>query len=203
MRHKSMMNDYKICSGIMCFLVFILSFPFFIQFLNEYQLYDNYIETKCNITTAIYPHSLSDFTNSTIWKSCDCGKYCESLYPCLTLYSDKSYHIIKKDFEKKDSDCTFVENECKNGEDPNYLEKELNKTITNALYYLDNEVDCFIDDTDPYNNLIFLELNQNIDMLIFSGIFLGLSLCILIIICMAVLLQHENEKISKKSVSPI
>jgi hypothetical protein len=192
-------NSYQICCGGWCFIVFILSFPFFIQFHGEYQLLDYYSETKCNISSATFPRSVSNFDNSTLWKTCDCGKYCTSLAPCLTLYSNQSKYTIKRDYESQNSECTFVESECINGEDPSYLELELNKTIETARYYLQNEFDCFIHEYDPLDNFIYLDLSGDIDMLVLVAVFLGLSLCVILIIIGRLLTDNEQLSCCKYS----
>lgn len=192
-------KSYQICCGGWCFIVFIISFPFFLQFHSEYELFDYYSETKCNISLATFPRSLSNFDNSTLWKSCDCGKYCTSLTPCLTLYSEHSNFAIKSDYESRSSKCTFVESECKNGEDPSYMELELNKTIEKARFYLQNEFKCFIHETDPFDNFIYLELSTNIDMIILLAVFVGLSLCVILIIIGRLLTDNEQLSCCKYS----
>ena len=180
----------------------IFSMPFFIILLDNYLEHFNYNEVICNITDITYPDSFPTQNTSYLWSECDCGKYCTSLYPCISLYTDFNDEPIKRSFLEKDdfSSCTFSSNQCADGENPLEIANYVTQSINTANQYLNNsEITCYIHKDDPENKPIFLENNNKLVDFILSAIFFGLGI---IISCVSgYKIINDKEVVSKKTIN--
>ena len=185
------------CSIVLAFFtVFLLCFT-----IVPYDSYSNLEFIQCNITNIDYPTNLPTEQDSSNWKTCDCGKYCESLYPCVKLYSDEYPNkVINKVFEYNEdtNDCTFYENECKDGENPINTHKYLMEAIGYYEKYINKTVDCYY---NPSNDSLYLEKKfDNVFAIVNITV---VSVCILYFICKFIHYKYKLHAKSKLKTEPI
>ena len=189
------------CNGEGCFLVyttfslfiifFIISLLTFILPLSEYYDYELH---KCNITTVLAPNTVP-MINNNLWDSCDCGRKCVSLKPCIKLYSniDPEIMIKEKYYKSKYDDCTFTYGKCEN--DLNYMISSLNESKKMALSYVNKTVDCY------YNvNMDNIYLERSMD-LVWGYTWLSITTLIFLLLCvfiMKVCIFTNKNKISNR-----
>ena len=146
------------CLSISLLVVILVSIPLFILPIVAY--YD-YSEHECNITNVIYPTTMP-YNITDNWASCDCGRRCESIAPCVKLYSEAFPNKLIKNriFVDKHSSCTFIDKNCKNGENPITMYDNLQNAITKAESYINQTTTCY------YNSQVDeIYLDNNIDLI--------------------------------------
>jgi hypothetical protein len=148
------------CSSICGMSILIFTTIFFILYAVAYTFQNEYEATTCNITDVTYPTSFPTDDTLNLWSGCDCGKQCQTKYPCINLYVDGIDARIKFNYERRDYACTITENECPRGEDLLIANQELHKTITIAQTYINATVGCYKHATDPIGNPIFLYIDH-------------------------------------------
>lgn len=172
-------------------VVILVSIPLFILPIIQY--YD-YKEHTCNITEVIYPTSMPyNITNN--WETCDCGRRCQSIAPCVKLYSEAFPNklIKNKIFVDRHSPCTFIDEHCKNGENPLIMHDNLQNAIKKAESYVNKTTTCY------YNSQVDeIYLDNNID-LVWKLVVVSLLafMCLSIAICII----HHNFKKYKYKIS--
>ena len=166
--------------GILGGIIFIGTLAFFFEHYDEFNLLKDYKKTDCEITGVEFPTSLRSPQNMDLWFSCDCGKYCESYYPCLNLYTNLSSNHLINNFEETDSSCTYFSKECRDFENPFTVWKTLNETIKRGKNLNNTKIDCFVHNTQPEENPIYISLNEDQTKLITCVVFLGIGLLLLL-----------------------
>ena len=187
-------GSFVVCISFTMFIIFFLiSLLTFILPLSEYYDYDLH---KCNITTVLAPNTVP-MIDKNLWDSCDCGRRCVSLKPCIKLYSsiDPKIMIKEKYYESKYEDCTFTYGNCEN--DLEYMISSLNESKKMALSYVNKTVDCY------YNvNMDNIYLERSLD-LVWGYTWLSITTLIFILFCIILLkvyifTDNNNNKISNK-----
>ena len=184
-----------VCMSFTLFVIFFLiSLLTFILPLSEYYDYELH---KCNITTVLAPNTVPMIDNN-LWDSCDCGRKCVSLKPCIKLYSniDPEIMIKEKYYKSKYDECTFTYGKCEN--DLNYMISSLNESKKMALSYVNKTVDCY------YNvNMDNIYLERSMD-LVWGYTWLSITTLIFILFCIILLKvyiftdNNNNNKISNE-----
>jgi hypothetical protein len=139
------------------------------KYINE----NNYKESECYIDKITLPQNYPTFTDSDYWLSCDCGRNCNALSPCVTLYTNNT--MIKTTYDSE-SECTFHNESCPTGEDP----REITFMLNEALYIYNNNINTTISCYSDGNNYILYkdsEYNSLIIYCIIFGIFFLICLC--------------------------
>lgn len=154
-------------------------------------------QENCSVIAVEYPSELPTFENTDNWISCDCGKRCVSWAPCIKIFIEESNNFMIDHYSYKDLPCTFYDNSCPNGENVQYLIKDLNESIDLADNYIGKNVDCYY--SSYYNTY---SLNNDLDTgAIYSMIaFVGLCVCVLLVCIVQYCkrkkkLKHENIRI--------
>jgi len=136
--------------------------------------------------------------DNNLWDSCDCGRKCVSLKPCIKLYSniDPEIMIKEKYYKSKYDECTFTYGKCEN--DLNYMISSLNESKKMALSYVNKTVDCY------YNvNMDNIYLERSMD-LVWGYTWLSITTLIFILFCIILLKVYiftdtnNNNKISNE-----
>jgi len=187
------------CSFVVCLaftffaIFFLISLLTFILPLSEYHDYELH---KCNITEVLAPNTVP-MINKNLWDSCDCGRKCTSLKPCIKLYSniDPDIMIKEKYYESKYDVCTFTYGKCEN--DLEYMIYSLNESKKMALTYINKTVDCYYN-----NNMDNIYLERSID-LVWGYTWLTITIILFIIFCIiflevCVFTGKKNNKISNE-----
>ena len=184
-------GSFFVCITFAMFIIFFLiSLLTFILPLSGY--YD-YALHKCNITTVLAPNTVP-MVDPQLWDSCDCGRRCVSMKPCIKLYSsiDPTIMIKQKYYESKYDTCTFTYGNCEN--DLGYMITSLNDSKKMALSYVNKTVDCY------YNaNMDNIYLERSID-LVWGYIGLAITTILFLLFCKVLLNVYifttNNNKIT-------
>jgi hypothetical protein len=174
-------NGNKSCNLTLTFLGFIVtvfSMPFFIINLIKYEQLHDYHLSTCNITRVDYPQTFPTEESSNFWIECDCGRRCVSLYPCVSLYTDINRNNIldSYDMRNRNTECTFYDESCPNGENPISTSRYLAEAQDLATEYENKTVPCYIHNHDPQDNEVYLNFDDNLGDLIGSSVFLGIGI---------------------------
>ena len=137
--------------------------------------YNNYKENTCNITRLEYPTQLPNKNNTNGWTKCDCGKNCNAWTTCIKLYSSIKPELVIMDEYDRYEECTFVDDECPNGEDLMYATGKLSEVPGIVDEYYNSEVKCYYD--GGITN-IYLEKDYSDLLIILPSIFVGIMVCI-------------------------
>jgi hypothetical protein len=187
-----------ICSAITTLFLSI----FILVYGLQYHLYMTYESNQCLITHVIYPTKLPP-NNNIGFVDCDCGKYCTSdLGTCISIYgtlinNDDNIlfqkNIVPNDF---DSECTFREKDCPDGEQISDRIQAVNNAVQEANTYLEKKInnqtiDCYSKDNNLY-------LEKDFDVVTFF-VFVGITiLFFLIAICGFLSLYMSKRKKEKE-----
>lgn len=147
----------------------------FIGCLAPLASYPNFKEHTCNITRIEYPTQLPTNGNTNGWTHCDCGRYCQAWTTCIRLYSSVNPDLLIQSEYGENEACTFVDDECQDGEDLRYSIGKLNEVQGIVDKYDNNEVNCYYDEGI---NTIYLDKDYNDLLIILPSIFLGIMLLI-------------------------
>ena len=141
--------------------------------LLDYSIYD---KNTCNITRIEYPTALPTEDNTNGWSKCDCGKRCQAWTTCIKMYTlIKPDLVIQSNYDRYE-ECTFIDDECNDGEDLRYATGKLSEVPGIVEEYnKNNEVTCYYDERI---SRIFLEKSYNIYQVVVPSIFLGIMLII-------------------------
>ena len=171
---------------IICFIISLLTFILPLSGYYDYELH------KCNITTVLAPITVPMVDNK-LWDSCDCGRRCVSMKPCIKLYSSIAPTIMIKNkyYKSKYDACTFTYGNCEN--DLRYMLTSLNGSKKMALSYVNKTVDCY------YNaNMDNIYLERSID-LVWGYIGLAITTLLFLLFCKVLLnlyIVTNNNKIT-------
>lgn len=135
------------CLIISTLISITILLPTYLLFIEK----SSYLKYNCTVIGIEYPVNLPDLDLNN-WKSCDCGDDCSSYNPCIKIFTNQDQSFIKKNYENKNTECTFYNNVCE--ENINDFSVKLNQS--NELYnqYINQTIDCYID----YDiNNIFIE----------------------------------------------
>lgn len=188
-RQTLYLNIMAKCIG--CYYLMLgISILVFIVCVTPLSNYNNYKENICNITKIEYPTQLPTENNTDGWKKCDCGNKCMAWTTCIKLYSSiKPDLIIMHEYDRNE-ECTFIDNECPNGEDLRYATGKLSEISEIVNEYYNNEVKCYY---DKDIKTIYLEKDYSDLLIILPSIFLGIMVCIGIYL----LYKHKRKKSAK------
>mgnify|MGYP003973027287 CR=1 FL=1 len=164
---------YVMCCSI-CTLA-MLAITVFISIIPLVTYYDLKKDT-CSVIGVKYPSELPTFENTDNWISCDCGTKCVSWTPCIKIFIEESNHFMVNYYSYKDLPCTFYENSCPNGENVQYLIKDLNESIELADIYIGTTIDCYY---SSYYNTYSLNNDLYSGSIYAMIAFAGLCICIL------------------------
>lgn len=183
--HKNIDYYFKraLYYGVLGGIIFVGTLAFFIEQLDEFNLLRDYKKIQCDITEVEYPTSLRSPLNMKLWYNCNCGKYCESYYPCLNLYTNYSSNNMINNFEETDSLCTYFSKECHDFENPFNVWSTLNYTIKRGQYMLNTSIECYVHKHHPEENTIYLSLNEDQSKLITCIVFVCIGL-VLLLVCL-------------------
>ena len=141
------------CCVILTFILVMLLAISIPIISNKYINESNYKESECFVDKITYPKNFPTFTDSEYWVSCDCGKYCNTLSPCITFYTNNT--IIKTNYNSN-TECTFHNNSCPTGEDPRKILSMMNEALDIYNTYINTTIDCYSDG----NNYILYKLQH-------------------------------------------
>jgi hypothetical protein len=154
----------------------------------------NLIEKECNITSISYPTVYPSESNLEGWKSCDCGYNCASLTSCIQLYTIINNTIKKISQTNKNiyNDCTFYDDSCTNGENPIFVNKEIEEALETYIRYINETVDCFY---NTEKDTLYLEKDTNSRrVMIVSGTIMGMFISFLLLIYICIYVEERREK---------
>ena len=163
----------------MCSIILILipTIILYITFIRPGIILLNFNKGECNISIIQYPTYFPLDNNLTNWEYCNCGKRCESITPCIKLYSsyNEEYHIYDSlSGYITDNTCTFHDKKCRDGENPEIILQNLEHSINKAESYLNQTIDCYYDNN--YENIF---IDNNLDYL--RGYFLITLIVVLLL----------------------
>lgn len=183
------------CIGIFSVISLICFFAILASFIIPYVDNQQYEEHICNISKIVVPSDLPSKNNTLGWKTCRCGRRCETYNPCIQLYSSVNPSIVIRenyyDFYGDDPQCTFYDSSC-NG-NGNILKVEEKLIEAREIYenYYNKSVKCYYNDD---KSEIFLEKDYDIRGLVTLGIiFIFSFICLFIHICV-----YYNDKRKNK-----
>lgn len=156
-------------------------------------------EVDCYISKIDYPTEPPEI-NLDNWKTCTCGKNCDSYKPCVNLYSNFSMNLkIKQNLYDEFFDCTFLyEEKCKKINNYSYYIEESSNVYEE---YINQSVDCYY-----YKNSKELYLDNSLKLLelVLSSIFVFILLvvcCLLLdfldVCCCCIILAYGIMKFFK------
>ena len=175
-------------------LITILTIILYCTFIRPSIILSNFNKGECNISFIEFPTHFPLDNNLTNWVSCDCNKRCESITPCIKLYSslNENNHIYDTLTSYiTNVKCTFYDKKCKNGENPEVILKNLEYSINKAESFINKTIDCYYD--NDYKNIF---IDNNLDY-IGSYILITLIL-ILLIFSFYLLINYLIYKYRKK-----
>jgi len=161
----------------------------------------DYESSTCNITNVTYPSTFPTEDTLHLWNTCDCGKHCQSRYPCINIYTDDSDETMAYQYSTKIQSCTITETSCPQGEDPLILNQELQETIALAETYINATVGCFKHTHEPNEHPIFLFLDfasSEKNFIIASALF-GANILLFIVIYINYKIKECREKKRKSN----
>jgi len=173
----------------------------FINSTLKYVETNNLIEEKCNITSITYPTVYPTEYNLEGWESCDCGHNCASLTSCIQLYTflNNTTKMISQTNKYIYNDCSFYDDNCPNGENPIFIQKEIVKARETYLQYINETVDCFY---NTEKDTLYLEKDTNSRRVaIGSGTIMGMFILFLFLIYICTYIEERREK--KNNLKPL
>lgn len=172
-----------ICAGITILSWFIL----FIVCAIPYLQYINYTKTECNVTHIDYPVELPNATNEEFWISCKCGRSCQSLTPCITIYgfinsnsnttinsTVNTIYKFKESPQNKRFDCTFQQKKCPEGENIIDRQNAVIEAKNTFEQYNNKTTDCYVDE---FSEIVVLNNDYNYNYLIAFSVIALLMTC--------------------------
>ena len=188
----------QVCMPICLFSVLSLfTGIIFIHSTLKYVETMNLVEKDCNITSITYPMNYPTETDLEGWESCDCGHNCQSLTSCIQLYANinnttNTTKIISPTNKYIHNDCTFYDNSCPNGENPIFVQQEIDEAREIYLQYMNKTVDCFY---NTKKGTLYLEKDTNSRrVMIGSGTIMGLFILFILLICCSMYSEERREK---------
>lgn len=160
----------KMNGGLFCICITLFVFCMVTLILGIH--YGNHLSAtshQCHLTNVIYPTRLPLNTSDKIgFIECDCGKRCTSdLGTCISIYGYISDASQVKLFNSKingndNSQCTFREGHCTDGENIDDRLRAIEIAKENALPYVNilnnnQTIDCW-----HFNDSIYLENNYDL-----------------------------------------
>lgn len=196
----------KFCPFFLIMYLGIALGIFYILILEPIFETNKYNSNMCKINEIVYPISLPNLTDTYLWESCDCGRQCESLSPCLQLHvsmvNDSTSLILQSHTLNKLNNnprCTFIKKECDSGLMEMLEDLQSIKTHAEPYNYLLNNnltIECY---SKYQGDEVFLNNNLPIEDIQQASLILGISvislLSYLIYICYNI---KKNKKIKKK-----
>lgn len=178
------------CSGI-AFIFFII---FLATYLSPLIKYNDFHPIECNITKVDYPITFPTPSNTENWVRCDCGKRCWSWSPCINIYSDINpdviIHTSLLDHKSTDT-CTFHNDNCRDGENLQVIERYLNESREIYDEYIYSNRTCY---TNEDLSEIYFDIDLNWGLLITLISFFGIALLFICGILCCYYRERYNEK---------
>ena len=151
------------CSAVFCMITLVIVMV----------SYDNFIANKreCNVVNVTYPTSIPIIKNDSQFENfvdCDCGKRCVSdLGYCIKIFINVTgekkniYHNVMaySSIDDYKYECTFLEQNCPNGESINNRIETLSHAYEIAKPYIDimnnrTKIYCY-----TYDDKVYLEID--------------------------------------------
>lgn len=194
-------NNYAyICISVTCFAVLMFTLVFAgTAYIFPYIEAQNFVKTSCFIHNIEFPQTNPSHENSINWETCDCGRKCNSLSPCIKLYSNLSDSYILNSYpEDEKKICTFHNKRCPNGEDIRNILDYLEESNNTFYEFINKTTTCFIDNNT--NNIYLYDDTSLTNVIIWSSI-MGVTFlcCICIIICFKCSEIREERKRKKEN----
>ena len=184
------------CFSVLLVFVLLLMIPYVFIPAGEYE---NYHQHACQIERIVYPTELPTPENTTGWARCDCGKHCMTYSPCIKIFTNVSDTVIAlPEFYEINSECTFHDSSCPNGEDITTILGEQEAAHAKFLEYNNRTVECYYDDDISY---IFLEKEWDWPLTIGFLVFVGVFTTILIVINTASYCEDRRKSLENKKKS--
>lgn len=187
-------SNYLFYFTIISLLINIPTIILYFTLIRPSIILSNFKKGECNISLIEFPTYFPLDNNLTNWESCYCGKRCESITPCIKLYSsfNENNHIYDTLTSYiTNVKCTFYDKKCKDGENPEVIIQNLHNSIDKSKSYVNKTIECYYD--NDYKN-IFIE--NNIDYI--SGYLLVIFIIILNLIYLYFLISYLRNKYRKK-----
>ena len=150
-------------------------------------------EHMCEITHVDYPTTFPIMGDVSNWRECDCGKRCNAWGPTVSLYTNVSDNVIFTSVRvNPDTDFTFFNESCPNGEDIRYTQIYMENARDIAMSYINTTIPCFY---NGLNSSVYLNKNDDLPALI--GLSTSLGVVIIIIIVSIVKCFRDTENVGK------
>lgn len=175
-------------------IIIIPTIILYFTFIRPSIILSNFNRGECNISFIEFPTHFPLDNNLTNWLSCDCGKRCESITPCIKLYSsfNENNHIYDTLTSYiTNVKCTFYDKKCKDGENPEVILQNLEHSINEAESFINKTIDCYYDNN--YKNIF---IDNNLDYII--GYFLISLIIIILLFDFYLLISYLINKYFKK-----
>ena len=192
-----------ICPVIALIVLVVIGFSIIYKQIDtiNYKAFDCIIE---NVTYSTLIVKMSDPNNTPIANNfvrCDCGHKCISEYgTCIKLWGrdvanpSDSIRMLQDSTLKAERDCTFQEENCKNGKS---LIDRINAVTSNqerALSYLNTTQTCYTKNNETY----YLSNSINMEAIITGSILFGLVLlCCCAFMCHYLCFLYKQRQTSK------
>lgn len=172
-----------------------------IEYLQEIKKYHSSV---CLVDSVYYPNQIPNKTSSYLWEVCDCGRRCESLAPCMqvftTVETTNNTILLKQsslNYLNPSCDCTFKDDNCENG--LMVMIDNLDKIKKNSEYYINlmltnSSFDCY---TNGDNNVAFLNNELPIDKIQEGSVILGFSILSFILYIIYCFWEWKDKKLIK------
>lgn len=185
-----MSRDGCSCCFFVLIIINIILVGVSIDYTIKYTNSQKYNKLKCNITKIEYPteipNTIDEYNNNFV--KCSCGKRCTSdMGICTKLFiTNKNLEevLLQKEYGIYDSECTFAETKCVNGE---IIENRIN-AIQENIDYITKQYGEYITGLKllncyEFNGIYFLDDYNYFDEMILCWSIMGFIVILLFTIC--------------------
>lgn len=185
----------KIVCNFLPTLVFLI---YFIILYKEQQNYNDYYKTSCYIYNTTYPTNITQLSFEFYWIPCSCGKRCQSVSPCLSLYTPGNSLPLINSYHDKNEDCTFYQKPCIGNENPLVLFDLMVRFMEMGQDYQNLTISCYKNKNHPDKEKIYINLKDVSTTLYIISIFFGLFMLINIYLVIRLFWFNDDVKKQKK-----
>ena len=204
MHEKDKCDSYNGLTIVGLIALIFTSVYFILSSLAYSSLY-HYEATTCNISNVSYPVELPTDETIGLWTTCDCGKHCQTRFPCVNIYDSETADMLKYDYTTRDYSCTITETSCPSGEDPLVLRQELEEAIAQAQTYVNSTIGCYKHSDEPGEHPVYLhvDFDQREEAFIASSAIFGTNLLWFVVVYITFKVKECRRKNETKTGSKI